>query len=286
MRNLFIYVYIFFFKIHHYKMNTRICLYAAISALLCLIRSEWILGASGSTLDIKDLLLEEYHDYESMKKILEEFQQTYPQISKFYSIGKSVEHRDLLVFQISDNIDRVEPGEPMFKYIGNMHGDETIGREILISLVYHLLSNYGKDPVITELINSTNIFIMPTANPDGFEKSEAGSCTFSNGRENANNVDLNRNFPDQFDKTVNKQNMFKGREVETISLMNWILENKFVLSANLHAGAVVASYPYDDSDLHKQQGFYSKTPDDAVFRHLALTYSKSHKTMHLGMLSF
>lgn len=32
--------------------------------------------------------------------------------------------------------------------------------------------------------------------------------------------------------------------------------------------------------------FYSKTPDDDVFRHLALTYSKSHKTMHLGISSY
>jgi len=55
---------------------------------------------------------------------------------------------------------------------------------------------------------------------------------------------LNRNFPDQFDANEAKQHIFKGREIETISLMNWILENKFVLSANLHAGAVVASFPY------------------------------------------
>ena len=43
-----------------------------------------------------------------------------------------------------------------------MHGDETIGREILISLIYHLLSNYGTDENITNLINTTNIFIMPS----------------------------------------------------------------------------------------------------------------------------
>jgi carboxypeptidase D len=47
---------------------------------------------------------------------------------------------------------------------------------------------------------------------------------------------------------------------------------------------VVASYPFDDSALHKIEGYYSASPDDAVFRHLALTYSKSHKTMHKGNL--
>lgn len=231
---------------------------------------------------ISELLLEEYHNYNEMKQLLESFRDSYHKISKLYSIGKSTQNRDLLVFQISNNVDRIEPGEPMFKFIGNMHGDETVGREMLISLIYHLLSNYGKDTRITNLINTTNIFIMPSANPDGFEKAREGVCAASSGRPNANRIDLNRNFPDQFDKSVNKQNMFKERELETVALMNWILENKFVLSANLHGGAVVASYPFDDSRGHQETKFYSKSPDDDVFRHLAMTYSKSHGTMHQG----
>ncbi len=194
-----------------------------------------------------------------------------------FSVGKSVKNRDLLVFQISDEVERAEPGEPMFKYVANMHGDETVGREMLISLIYHLLSNYGKDERITRLVNTTNIFIMPSANPDGFENAPEGSCINSDGRQNANGVDLNRNFPDQWLK--GGAGVYEGREKETIALMNWITENKFVLSANLHGGAVVASYPYDDSPRHQTQGYYSATPDDAVFRHLALTYAQSHATM-------
>ena len=172
----------------------------------------------------------------------------------------------------------------MMKYVGNMHGDEAIGREMLVSLIYHLLSNYGREERVTRLVNTTNIFIMPSANPDGFEASKEGECHLS-GRANANNVDLNRNFPDQFDRgVVTRQSMFNGRELETVALMNWILDNKFVLSANLHGGAVVASYPFDDSAAHQEQGYYSKPPDDLVFRHLALTYSRAHRTMHKGNL--
>lgn len=61
-------------------------------------------------------------------------------------------------------------------------------------------------------------------------------------RYNKNGVDLNRNFPDAFDG--NNQ----PRQKEVTAIMNWLNTETFVLSANLHGGAVVASYPYDNSN--------------------------------------
>lgn len=58
--------------------------------------------------------------------------------------------------------------------------------------------------------------------------------------------------------------------------------SRFVLSANLHGGTVVASYPFDDSASHQQQGHYSQTEDDILFRYLALVYSHNHPVMKTG----
>ncbi len=122
---------------------------------------------------------------------------------------------------------------------------------------------------------------MPTMNPDGFEKGVEGVCfDYSyKSRQNANGVDLNRDFPDQFEISEKKMNSASARQPETLALMKWISENKFVLSANLHGGSVVASYPFDSSPNHAQSGVYSATPDDKVFRQLANTYASTHKTM-------
>lgn len=55
--------------------------------------------------------------------------------------------------------------------------------------------------------------------------------------------------------------------------MDWILSEPFVLSANLHNGALVANYPFDDNP-ESVSGKENLTPDDDVFKYLARTYSR------------
>ncbi len=54
--------------------------------------------------------------------------------------------------------------------MGNMHGNEVVGRELLLKLAVELCDRYlDNDPEVKKLINSTRISIMPTMNPDGWE---------------------------------------------------------------------------------------------------------------------
>lgn len=64
--------------------------------------------------------------------------------------------------------------------------------------------------------------------------------------------------------------------------MHFCFSYRFVLSANLHGGSVVASYPYDDSAVHQRSGLYSRSDDDEVFKYLAKAYASNHPIMKTG----
>ena len=46
----------------------------------------------------------------------------------------------------------------------------------IIFLAQYLLKNYGRDTRVTELVDRTDIWLMPSLNPDGFEKASEGNC--------------------------------------------------------------------------------------------------------------
>ncbi|XP_055857349.1 carboxypeptidase D [Episyrphus balteatus] len=226
-----------------------------------------------------------YHSQENLEDLFSRLQKTFPEYAKVHTIGHSLEGRNLMVLQIGKNVRHRNLLTPMVKYIGNMHGDEAVSREMLIYLAQYLLYNYEKSDEISKLINSTDIYIMPTMNPDGFARSQEGSCdSLRNyvGRHNAAGMDLNRDFPDRLEDERTIQIKASQRQPETSAMIEWLVNNPFVLSANFHGGAVVASYPYDNSLNHHECCEESLTPDDLVFKTLAHAYSDNHPVMRTG----
>ena len=52
-----------------------------------------------------------------------------------------------------------------------MHGDETLGRQLLLYLAEYLAEGYGRNERVTRILDTTEVYLMPTMNPDGFARS-------------------------------------------------------------------------------------------------------------------
>jgi len=231
-----------------------------------------------------------YHSHSDLVDSLATLARDHSNFIYKYDIGTSTEGRSITALRFATNQTRPLL-RPMVKYVANMHGNEAVGRELMIALSEYLARSYGKNARITKLLDTTEIHIVPTMNPDGFEKTTLFSQSV---RHNANNKDLNRAFPTWRELGENRNQLTDGREKEVAAMINWIMDNPFVLSINFHDGAVVANYPWDDKDSqpwtksqlfreHEWGGNY--TPDHPEFVSLATLYSTHHANMARGTAS-
>ncbi|KAL1023931.1 hypothetical protein UPYG_G00049190 [Umbra pygmaea] len=282
---------------------------------LALLRAKQEVSFSNISPDEQSTIIQfTYHSNAQMYSVLKRTAAKCSHISRTYSLGRSVEGKDLLAIEFTDNPGGHELLEPEIKLVGNMHGNEVLGRQLLIYLAQYLCSEYllGNQRIQT-LLNTTRIHILASMNPDGYDLA-AAEVDDSNdpeqqehynqeghelngwtvGRTNAQNLDLNRNFPDltsvfyrnrrirQFrtDHIPIPDSYWFGKIApETYAVMKWIRSLPFVQSASLHGGELVISYPFDFSRHIQEERMFSPTPDELAFKQLARTYADAHASM-------
>jgi hypothetical protein len=192
-----------------------------------------------------------YADYASQ---MSEFAINHPDICELVDIGGTTEgvgggNKRLLFIKLSDNIG-TEEAEPKVMYTSSMHGDEITGYPLMLDLIDYFITAYKDNGHsdhlrIKNLIDNSEVWINPMANPDGTYYNNASNTSVANARRaNANNVDLNRNYPDNVAGPHDDGNAY---QLETQHFMTLAENNHFVLSANFHGGTEVVNYPFDNT---------------------------------------
>jgi predicted deacylase len=129
---------------------------------------------------------------------------TNPDLVTVSEIGKSVEGRPLLLIRIARPDGKDRPGALIY---ANVHADEWTGNRVALAIAERLAGDDGKDQWITSLLDQMDFYIIPLMNPDGYDRASRHlDRGFTMARDNANHVDLNRNWPQA-----------KGSGVENIS---------------------------------------------------------------------
>ncbi|MFY1688555.1 M14 family zinc carboxypeptidase [Plantactinospora sp. WMMB782] len=141
-----------------------------------------------------------YHNYAELIAVINQVIADHPSIARRSSMGTSYEGRDLPVIKISDNVGTDE-NEPEILFNSQQHAREHLTVEMAIYLLNLFTDNYGSDSRITNIVNSREIWIVPTVNPDGSEY-DIATGSYRSWRKNRQpnsgssyvGTDLNRNW--------------------------------------------------------------------------------------------
>jgi murein tripeptide amidase MpaA len=114
-----------------------------------------------------ELAFDTYHTVNTMYTWYERWAEEYPDIVDLYEVAKSFEGRPILQMTITNKETGKHTDKPAAYFEGGRHSGEITSSESILWLTKHLLENYGKDPEITELIDTKAIYLRPQNNPDG-----------------------------------------------------------------------------------------------------------------------
>lgn len=143
--------------------NRHFWLSAAFAAFVLLfIRNPQAIAAQAP-----DLKFDHNHTYQEVVDYLNGMVEAFPKLARVHTIGKSYLGKDLLVIAITNQDTGKCKDKPGFWFDGNLHAGEVMGAEVCLNTIHTLLTRYGKDPAITELVDTRSIYIMPKLNPDG-----------------------------------------------------------------------------------------------------------------------
>ncbi len=207
--------------------------------------------------------LKAYPTYQDYAMQMQNFENEHSDIVDYFSIGTTEQgDKEILFVKISDNVTTNEL-EPKLLYTSTMHGDEIAGFPLMLNLIDYFITAY-KDKShpdhkkISKLINESEIWINPNANPDGTYHLSVDntSVTFAR-RGNYNNIDLNRNYPDNI---AGLHPDGEKHQLETKHFMKLAFDNQFVIAANFHGGSELVNYPWDNTfERHADDSWWKLT---------------------------
>lgn len=210
-----------------------------------------------------------YPTYQQYEALMYRLADDFPAVCKLHDLGRSANlntDHHILALEITDfpDLDEVEP--EVF-ITSTMHGDETAGYILMLRFAFDLITRYGSDQNVTDLVDTTEIWINPLANPDGTyyggDQTVSSAIRFLTTPDGLVSwVNPNRNFPDpQYGPHPHGDPWWP----ETVAMMNFAESRNIVLSANLHGGAELINYPWDT--------WCERHPDDIWFFDLSMEWA-------------
>ncbi|MET7285137.1 M14 family zinc carboxypeptidase [Streptomyces sp. NPDC005573] len=212
--------------------------------------------------------------------------QANPGLAKVESIGKTVGGQDILALKLTKNAKTTRDGsKPAVLYMSNQHAREWITPEMTRRLMHYYADHYRTDRRIKKIVDSTELWFVLSANPDGYDYTfrDSGTRLWRKNLRDVNGdgvistgdgVDLNRNFPykwgydDEGSSPNPTSETYRGpspeSEPETKALDAFEKRVPFTYGINYHSAAELLLYGVGWQVA-------TPTPDDVLYKALAGT---------------
>jgi carboxypeptidase T len=198
-----------------------------------------------------------YHSYLELETELRILERDHPQLAKVVELGESLEKRKIYALKISSSVS-LDENEPAVLFLGCHHAREWISVEVPLLFGKHLLESYAGSPEIQDLVNHSEIWIVPMVNPDGLEYTiHVYRYWRKNRRFNADGsygVDVNRNYGYQwgYDNVGSSpdpaSDVYRGAgpfsEPEPDAVRRLFLSRNFRAMISFHSFSQVILYPW------------------------------------------
>ena len=213
-----------------------------------------------------------FYTWSEIVSVLDQIAAAYPGITTAkFSIGTSIEGRDLWAIKLSDN-PTVDESEPEARFDAMHHAREPESMQATIWALLALVEDYGTDPLATYLVNNREIWFIPCVNPDGYVYNQStdpngGGMWRKNRRHNGGGiygVDPNRNYSymwgyDDYGTSGDpSSNGYRGTgpasEPEVSSMEAFITARDFRTAISAHTYSDLLLYPW---------GYTSSPPPNA-----------------------
>ncbi len=198
-----------------------------------------------------------YHTSLELETDLRLLEEGHPGLARVVELGTSLEGRTIHGLKISDNVD-LDEGEPAALFLGCHHAREWISVEVPFLFGKYLLENYATNTAVRDLVDRTEVWIVPLVNPDGLEYTiHVYRYWRKNRRYNADGsygVDINRNYGYQWgyddigSSPVPASDVYRGTgpfsEPEPEAVRRLVLGRSFRAMISFHSFSQVILYPW------------------------------------------
>ena len=115
--------------------------------------------------DLSLLYQNQYHTPEEVIAELYQLNETAPDLVDLTVLGQSIQGRDIHLIKITN--EQTTTPKAGVCIIGQHHAREQISMEAALRFMIRLVNSYGEDEALTHYVNTEEIYIIPTLNPDG-----------------------------------------------------------------------------------------------------------------------